>query len=163
MSRVKCRSGLGRSAADLDPGPFPADNQPCPHRSATAPGNLWKEVATVAKVILSTLGLFALSAAATAGPPSPKTEGRRPQPAPSYQFAPPVRLEAAGKPIDTDVGHAAPLVVDFDGDGTNDLLVGQFGEGILWFYKNIGTNAHPRYAAGVKFKEGKPDGRVPTG
>ena len=47
----------------------------------------------------------------------------------TYQFAPPVRLEAAGKPIDTDVGHAAPLVVDFDGDGKNDLLVGQFGEG----------------------------------
>jgi FG-GAP repeat len=81
----------------------------------------------------------------------------------SYQFAPPVRLEAAGKPIDTAVGHAAPLVVDFDGDGKNDLLVGQFGEGILWFYKNMGTNAKPRYAAGVKFKEGKKDGRVPTG
>ena len=78
-------------------------------------------------------------------------------------LAPPVRLEAAGTPIDTDVGHAAPLVCDFDGDGIRDLLVGQFGEGILWIYRNEGTNSKPKLAAGVKFKEGKEDGRVPTG
>ncbi len=79
------------------------------------------------------------------------------------ELAPPVRLEAAGKPIDTDVGHAAPFVCDFDGDGTQDLLVGQFGGGLLWIYRNEGTNAEPRLAAGVKFKEGADDGRVPSG
>ena len=84
-------------------------------------------------------------------------------PAPQAELAPPVRLEAAGKPIDTDVGHAAPFVCDFDGDGTQDLLVGQFGDGLLWIYRNEGTNAEPRLAAGVKFKEGKEDGRVPSG
>jgi hypothetical protein len=82
---------------------------------------------------------------------------------PARELAPPVLLEAGGKPIDTDVGHAAPFVGDFDGDGVNDLLVGQFGDGILWVYKNVGTNAHPKLAAGVKFKDGKPEGRVPTG
>jgi hypothetical protein len=82
---------------------------------------------------------------------------------PAKELLPPVRLEADGKPIDTAVGHAAPFVGDFDGDGMKDLLVGQFGEGILWIYRNVGTNTQPRLAAGVKFKDGKPDGRVPTG
>jgi hypothetical protein len=82
---------------------------------------------------------------------------------PSRELMPPVRLEAAGKPIDTAVGHAAPFVGDFDGDGVRDLLVGQFGDGILWVYRNEGTNAAPKLAAGVQFKGGKADGRVPTG
>lgn len=82
---------------------------------------------------------------------------------PARELAPPVRLEAAGKVIDTDVGHAAPFVGDFDGDGTADLLVGQFGEGLLWIYRNEGTKTQPRLAAGVKFKDGRKDGRVPTG
>jgi hypothetical protein len=78
-------------------------------------------------------------------------------------LAPPVRIEAAGKSIDTAIGHAAPFVGDFDGDGVSDLLVGQFGEGLLWIYRNEGTNAAPRLAAGVKFKGGEKDGCVPTG
>jgi hypothetical protein len=82
---------------------------------------------------------------------------------PADELGPPVRIEAAGKAIDTDVGHAAPFVGDFDGDGVNDLLVGQFGEGILWIYRNEGTNAEPKLAAGKKFKDGSDDGRVPTG
>lgn len=81
----------------------------------------------------------------------------------STELAPPVRLEADGKPIDTDVGHAAPFVCDFDGDGVQDLLVGQFGDGLLWIYRNEGTNGEPRLAAGAKFKDGGKDGRVPSG
>ncbi len=78
-------------------------------------------------------------------------------------LAPPVRIEAAGKPIDTEVGHAAPFVYDFDGDGVKDLLVGQFGGGILTIYRNEGTNAQPKLAAGVRFKAGGKDGTVPSG
>src|SRR5262245_37642247 len=95
-----------------------------------------------------TLALFAV------GPPPADSAG---------ELLPPVRLEAAGKPIDTAIGHAAPFVADLDGDGVKDLLVGQFGEGILWIYRNEGTNAAPKLAAGVKFKKGEKDGRVPTG
>ena len=79
------------------------------------------------------------------------------------ELEPAVRLEAAGKPIDTDIGHAAPFVCDFDGDGVKDLLVGQFGDGLLWIYRNEGTNSEPKLAAGVKFKKGAEDGRVPSG
>ncbi len=78
-------------------------------------------------------------------------------------FFPPVRLEAGGAPIDTDVGHAAPFVADFDGDGVKDLLVGQFGGGVLWIFRNEGTNARPRLAAGSKWKDGSNDGVVPAG
>jgi hypothetical protein len=79
------------------------------------------------------------------------------------ELAAPVRIEAAGKAIDTAVGHAAPFVGDFDGDKVPDLLVGQFGDGLLWIYRNVGTAARPRLAAGFKFKDGRDDGRVPTG
>ena len=82
-------------------------------------------------------------------------------------LAPPVRLEAAGKPIDTDTGHAAPFVCDFDGDGVKDLLVGQFMGGVsggsLLVFHNEGTNMAPKFAAGVKFKQGSKDGSVPSG
>ena len=108
------------------------------------------------KLVLTALaGAPALALAAGDAPEKPGVV--------SPELSPPVRIEAGGKPIDTDVGHAAPFVGDFDGDGVNDLLVGQFGEGILWIYRNEGTNAKPKLTAGVKFKEGKPDGRVPTG
>ena len=86
-----------------------------------------------------------------------------PEEEPSPDFLPPVRIEAGGVPIDTQIGHAAPFVGDFDGDGVADLLVGQFGDGILWIYRNEGSNAAPKLAAGVKFKGGEKDGRVPTG
>ena len=64
---------------------------------------------------------------------------------PAQQFEKPFRLQAGGKPIDVDVGHAQPYVVDFDGDGVRDLLVGQFGQGRLRIYKNVGTDRAPRF------------------
>src|SRR5262245_19137740 len=87
----------------------------------------------------------------------------RPSVAAPDMFLPPVRLEAGGKAIDTSIGHAAPFYGDLDGDGVKDLLVGQFGKGSLWIFRNEGTNAAPRLAGGTKFQAGGADGTVPTG
>lgn len=81
----------------------------------------------------------------------------------AQDLRPPVRLEADGKPIDTEVGHAAPYVVDFDGDGVRDLLVGQFGEGKLKIFRNVGTNESPKFAAAEWFKAGDGIAKVPAG
>ena len=79
------------------------------------------------------------------------------------ELGPPFRVEANGKPIDVDIGHAAPLAADFDGDGHFDLLVGQFGEGKLRIYRNLGDNHAPKFGAFAYFKAGGADGKVPSG
>jgi hypothetical protein len=107
--------------------------------------------------------LLALAAVVAAAGPGGKDKDNAGPADGSGDLLAPVRLEVNGKPIDTEVGHAAPFVGDFDGDGTRDLLVGQFGGGILWVFKNTGTDAAPKFAAAVKFKDGAEDGRVPTG
>lgn len=54
---------------------------------------------------------------------------------------------ASGKPIRTD-GDAGPLVVDWDGDGIPDLIVGS-SDGSVTFFKGSGTQGVPELAAGV--------------
>jgi hypothetical protein len=73
------------------------------------------------------------------------------------QLAHPFRVEADGKPIATKTGHAAPTVVDFDGDGTWDLAVGEFGGGGCRLYKNVGTATEPRFGSFTMLQSnGKP-------
>ncbi len=57
----------------------------------------------------------------------------------------PFLAQANGKPIQLNVGHAAPMLTDFDGDGKRDLLVGEFGGGGIRFYKNHGSSAQPEF------------------
>lgn len=84
-------------------------------------------------------------------------------PALAQDLSAPVRLEAADGPIDTEVGHAAPYVVDFDGDGVRDLLVGQFGGGKLRIHRNVGSNEKPMFAAAEWFMAGGAIATVPAG
>lgn len=81
----------------------------------------------------------------------------------SNELAAPRRLTAGGQVIDTQVGHAAPFVADFDQDGLRDLLVGQFGEGKLKIHRNLGSNEQPDYDAPTFFQAGGDVARVPAG
>ena len=77
------------------------------------------------------------------------------------ELVPPFRVEAKGGPIDVDVGHSAPWVTDFDGDGKSDLLLGQFGEGKLRIYRNKGSSTNPKFDSFDWFLAG--NGKVPSG
>ena len=98
----------------------------------------------------------------------------------SVRFAPPAPVTANGEVIDVTTGHAAPCLHDLDGDGTRDLLVGEFGSGRfkgettgtetaghpwtagkLRFYRNHGTDTAPVYTDFTYVKAGDRDAQVP--
>ncbi len=85
------------------------------------------------------------------------------QAATATDLQPPFRVEADGKVIETEGGNAVPCVMDFDKDGTWDLLAGQFKEGKVRVFRNVGTKTAPKFAAGVWLKAGGADARVPAG
>jgi hypothetical protein len=72
-------------------------------------------------------------------------------------LAPPAPILAAGKPISVQVGHAAPNWRDMNGDGLADLVVGQFGEGRIRVYLNVGTRTEPKFR---DFYHLKADGQI---
>lgn len=67
-----------------------------------------------------------------------------------YRFEPPVRIEADGFPIQVEPpGYACPTMVDLDGDGRVDLLVGQMAGGNIQFFRNVADPGElPKFAAG---------------
>jgi hypothetical protein len=63
------------------------------------------------------------------------------------EFQAPVRLKAGDVAIRVEnPGYAAPCWADIDGDNKKDLLVGQFRQGKIRVYKNLGNG---KFAEGV--------------
>lgn len=74
------------------------------------------------------------------------------------RWAPPVQVEADGKPIRLDKqpclqgpcewlwGYSNPTVADWDVDGDFDLVCGSTAETYVWF-ENVGDAKHPKLAA----------------
>lgn len=80
------------------------------------------------------------------------------------ELKPPVRIDANGSPIDTGgIGYAAPFYADFDGDGTRDLLVGEFSQGRMRVFRNHGTDTEPVFKDHEFFQAGGAQGTVPSG
>ena len=47
-----------------------------------------------------------------------------------------------------------PFVVDWNNDGAKDLLVGQFTQGNILLYLNVGTDLNPVFDVGEKVESG---------
>jgi len=74
-------------------------------------------------------------------------------------------LQAAGADIQwpsTGCGAPAPWVCDYDQDGRRDLLVGTGAEGYVYFYRNVGSDAQPLLASGVRLTVGAAALAVPA-
>jgi len=75
----------------------------------------------------------------------------------------PFAVEVGGMPLDAPGGNSAPCVHDLDGDGRFDLVVGEYEDGAVRFYRNVGAPGAPRFEAGVRLKHAQGELRVPYG
>lgn len=74
-------------------------------------------------------------------------------------FEPPVQLKADGAAVKVESpGYACPCWADVDGDGTPDLLVGQFAKGKIQVFKGLGG---PKIAKGAWLQAGGGVAEVP--
>ena len=76
---------------------------------------------------------------------------------------PPERVLAGDRPIDIErTGHAAPFFGDIDNDGLPDLLVGEYFDGRVRAYRNVGTEQEPKFSEFEWIKAGQGLAKVPS-
>jgi len=92
------------------------------------------------RAVLAVVGVAFVIGAASGYAPAPIASS-----AEWNNLAAPQRILDGNKPINVDVGHAAPAVFDFNRDGKKDLLVGQFDGGKVRIYLNRGSSAAPKF------------------
>ena len=80
-----------------------------------------------------------------------------------YEFEAPVQLMVGDQPVAVEApGFAAPTMADVDGDGVDDLVVGQFNGGKMSYFKNVaGKNQSPEFAKADWIKTGDSPAEVP--
>ncbi len=63
-----------------------------------------------------------------------------------YNFGPKNVIMDNGESLTLKRGYASPQFFDWDGDDKKDLIVGQFSEGKIRYYKNIGSQENPVFS-----------------
>ncbi|MCA8941336.1 MAG: hypothetical protein KDB80_02145 [Planctomycetes bacterium] len=95
--------------------------------------------------------VLACAVCAVLAAPTPQTGGP--------EFHPAVRLEGGGKPIELEApGYASPCLFDVDGDGEQDLVVGQFRDGKMTVFRGLGEG---KFGAGEWLEAGGDVAQVP--
>jgi len=102
-----------------------------------------------ALTVLAVLAVFGVGLSATA--------------AATREFQQGVKIEADGKAIDVEVGHAVPCVLGWNNDGKKDLIVGQFGGGKIRLYLNQGTDDAPVFKDFTFLRAGGTEISLPAG
>ncbi len=66
------------------------------------------------------------------------------------EFELPQLVMAGGEPVSVEApGYACPTLVDLDRDGRLDLVVGQFNEGAMQFFRSVDdTGPSPKFEKG---------------
>jgi hypothetical protein len=76
---------------------------------------------------------------------------------------PPRLAKSAGRPIQIEGGHLAPVMADLDGDGADDLIVGDFEPGGIRFFRNLGRRGSPEFEGHVVLRARGKEIRVDAG
>lgn len=74
----------------------------------------------------------------------------------SVDFAPGVKVQAAGKDLEVSRGNASPCVVDWNEDGKKDLVMGK-GNGTIFVFLNEGSNEQPIFGKPTELNGGSLD------